>query len=217
MEKTKENFKKPKEFIRREVSDIIQKKEYSSWLIPILCLLVIFQTVVLISEKNIQKKEEVAIPFIPLPTITEVKEASSKLKFIPSGVTLQKGESTTIDLVLTPKRSFSLDGADIVLKYDPKIVEVTKVTFPKLFSFTSPDRGSLEKGIIYYTFLEEKAGGLPVRGEIKLLSLNIKAKAKGESEISIVTQDEGITTVLAENGTSKKISFDQGVLKVVVY
>lgn len=189
--------------------------KYHDWLIPILALLVVFQTAVLISQlKSVKRTFE---PYVALPPVEEVSQSAVKLNFIPSGVSLRNGDTVNVDLMLTPKKSLRLDGIDIVLAFDPKIVQVSQVITPKLFSFVSENKEKEKDGKIYLTLLEEKENGLVINQEVKLVTLVIKAKAIGESEISILTAEEGPTTVITENQTSKKILFDKGKAKVVVY
>lgn len=195
-----------------EKENIMQK--YSGWLVPVLAILVIFQTVVLISQ---QKEEKPTVGYIPVSQPEVVKEASVSLAFVPSGASLKKGQTATFDLFLTPKRPLRLDGADVVLGFDPEVLQITQVNTPKLFSLVSQRKENESKGRISLTFLEEQAGGILIDKEAKLLSLTVKGKVAGESGIFITTADQGPSTVLTESGTSKKILFEKGSLKVVVY
>ncbi len=197
------------------------KQKYSEWLISVLAVLVIFQVIVLVGASfNLllprqQTIGRTAAPF--LITQTRNEEILAKLAFVPANVSLKQGEVSTVDLVLTPQKEIWLDGMDIVLAFDPEVLEVSKVIVPKLFSFVSQKKDKVQEGKIYATFLEEDSDGLSIKENTKLLSLTIKGKALGTSNLSILTAEEGPTTVLVENGTSKKITFDQQDLKVTVY
>lgn len=188
---------------------------YSNWLIPVLSLLVIFQTVVLIGQTGASKPE--VAPYIPVPAVEKVEEASVQLSFVPSGVAIKKGETTNIDLIITPKKALRLDGADVAISFDPGTLQVLQVSTPKLFSLVSQNRESEKLGRVYVTFLEEAMEGILIDKETKLLTLTVKGKEKGEGIVEILRAEQGATTVVTENGTSKKILFDKGSLKVVVY
>lgn len=185
------------------------------WLILILSLLVIFQTVALISQGK--KNEQNRPGYISVPRIQEVSDASVRLAFVPGGVSLRKGETASMDLMLVPKRKLRLDGVRLVLSFNPEMVQLTQITTPKLFSSVSQNKEGEEKGKISLTFLEEKPEGLWLDKETKLVTLALKGIRVGESEIVVATEGEGPQTVITETGSSKKILFDYGNLKLVVY
>lgn len=197
------------------------KQKYSEWLIPILAVLVIFQTVVLAGASfNMPLPRQQAAGRTTAPlliTQTRNEEILAKLAFVPANVSLKQGEVSTVDLVLTPQKEIRLDGIDVVLVFDPEVLEVSGVTASKLFSFVSQKKDKVQEGKIYATFLEEESDGFSLKEKIKLLSLTIKGKALGTGNLSILTAEEGPTTVLVENGTSRKIAFDKEGLEVTVY
>ncbi len=197
------------------------KQKYSEWLIPILAVLVIFQTVVLAGASfNMPLPRQQAAGRTTAPlliTQTRNEEILAKLAFVPANVSLKQGEVGTVDLVLTPQKEIRLDGIDVVLVFDPEVLEVSGVTASKLFSFVSQKKDKVQEGKIYATFLEEESDGFSLKEKIKLLSLTIKGKALGTGNLSILTAEEGPTTVLVENGTSRKIAFDKEGLEVTVY
>lgn len=197
------------------------KQKYSEWLIPILAVLVIFQTVVLAGASfNMPLPRQQAAGRTTAPlliTQTRNEEILVKLAFVPANVSLKQGEVSTVDLVLTPQKEIRLDGIDVVLVFDPEVLEVSGVTASKLFSFVSQKKDKVQEGKIYATFLEEESDGFSLKEKIKLLSLTIKGKALGTGNLSILTAEEGPTTVLVENGTSQKIAFDKEGLEVTVY
>lgn len=190
---------------------------YHDWLIPILAVLVIFQTLILASTLSKKDSFSRLKGLVPVGESKIVPGSLAKLHFVPSGVSLKKDEVVTVDLFLTPKKPLKLDGADVVLNFDPKILQVTQVTTPKLFSFVSQKKEKENEGKIYLTFLEEKANGLLLAQEVKLLTISLKGKTLGESPLSIVVAEEGPTTVITESKTSKKLVFDQEDLKLVVH
>jgi len=196
----------------KEEFSFIQK--YHNFLIPVLALLVIFQAIALTT--SLPKRTQVPTEAIPLSEVKTVPGTSAQLHFVPSGVSLKKNETVSVDLFLTPKRSLRLDGVDVILSFNPEVIQMVQVTTPKLFSFVSQKKEKENEGKIYLTFLEEKLGGLLISQQVKLLTLSIKGKALGESELAILVADEGPTTVITESGTSKKLKFDQGDLKLIV-
>jgi hypothetical protein len=194
---------------------MVVKKTKSNWLIPLLCVVVIFQSVVIATQA---RKSEPVLEDEPkgIPTVTvEEKEQSQlKLSFVPSGISVQKGETVSVDLVLAPKRALRLDGIDMVLAFDSKILEVIKLATHKNFTSVTENR-EVQKGILNLTFLEEKEEGFLVDRPVRLVTLTIRAKEVGEGTVTLLRQ-EGLSTVIVENRSSKKLEFDQGLLKIIV-
>lgn len=177
------------------------KKE--KWLIPGLCLVVIF------SGLFIGTKQE------PVKQISVTPPAEALFGFLPSEVILKKNQEVSVSLFLVPEEELYLDGIDVLLSFDPKAVEVTKVVPEKLFSFSSFRREDLTKGRISVTFLEEKSDGVLLKGQSTLLTIFLKAKEPGSSEISVVWAEKGPSTVITQTKTSQKILFDRQKLLVL--
>jgi hypothetical protein len=187
----------------------------SRWLILTLSLLVILQAVILVKQT---KKNAPAEPpaYIPAPQIEEVSGASVKLTFVPGGAAIRKGETVSFDLFLTPKRRLRLDGVRLVLNFNPEQAQLTQIVTPRLFSSVAQDREGEKNGRILLTFLEEKPEGLWFDKATKLLTLTLQGKKAGETTVTVVAEGEGPQTVITESGSSKKILFDRGNLKLVV-
>lgn len=191
-----------------------KSKNYSPWTISVLAFLFILLVVAFLGpglswlnkvQQNPKTKKEVS------------QEASVKFSFSPKSIYLKEGKIMSVDLILASRKEVRLDGADITLTFDPKILEVTEVVPSKVFSFASQKREKEREGKISVTFLEEKTNGVLIKDEVKLATLTIEGRAFGTGDFSVLSSDEGPTTVVAESGTSRKISFDSEKLKVVVY
>lgn len=191
------------------------KKNKSGWLIPVLCVVVIFQSVIIAAHARKNERTGGQEPAVaPTAVIEGQKEAQLKLSFVPSGISLQKGEAASVDLMMTPKRALRLDGIDLVLSYDSKILEIVKLATHRSFTSVSENR-EVARGIINLTFLEEREEGFLADKPVKLATLTVKAKEVGEGTVALLRQ-EGFSTVIVENRSSKKLEFDQGLLKIIV-
>jgi len=203
-----------------------KSKNYSPWTIPVLALLLILLVVALMGPPaSTMLKALRAGPGLSwlnnLPGELETKEisheASIKFSFSPKSIYLKEGKTMSVDLILVSRREVRLDGADITLSFDPKILEVTQVVPGNVFSFVSQKKEKEREGRISVTFLEEKTNGVLIKDEVKLATLTVKGRAFGNGDLSVLNSDEGPTTVIAESGTSRKIAFDREDMKVVVY
>lgn len=191
-----------------------KSKNYSPWTIPVLALLLILLVAALIGPGSSWLNK---LPW-KLETNKEMpREASVKFSFSPKSIYLKEGKTMNVDLILASKKEVRLDGADITLIFDPKVLEITQVVPGKVFSFVSQKKEKEREGRISMTFLEEKTNGVLIKDEVKLATLTIKGRAFGTGDLSVLISDEGPTTVIAESETSRKIVFDRESLAVVVY
>jgi len=183
------------------------------WLVPVLAILVIYATLTLAKNTGKNKTEQKAVGF-PATKVTEVSGSIMKLAFVPGGISFQQGETTKVDLWLTPKKGLSLDGINLTISFNPEFLQITQIETPKLFSSVIEDKEVEKDGKIHLIFLEEKTPGVFLQTPTKLLTLTIKSRALGEGEMTLMT--EGKETVITQTKTSKKVLFDYGNLKVVV-
>lgn len=194
-----------------------KSKTYHPWKIPILALLLIILVVVFLGPGSTWLNK---LPW-ELQNNGEVKEmaheAPVKFTFSPKSIYLKEGKTMNVDLILVSKKEVKLDAADIILTFDPKILEVTQVVPGNVFSSVSQKREKEREGRVSITFLDEKTNGVLIKDEVKLATLVVKGRDFGNGDLSVLSSDEGLTTVIAESGTSRKIVFDRESLAVVVY
>jgi len=188
----------------KKVKKKIKKTPDSELFIPALCLMIIFSALIILQKKTLK-----------LPSEPLVSEPGTFLRFVPSVVTLKENEETAVKLQFTPKKEFFLDGIDLLLSFDPNMVSVTKVVPEKLFSFSSFQSGDLAKSRISVTFLEEKKDGILLKDQSTLLTLFLKARKPGSSEISVVLSEKGPSTVIIQTKTSQKIQFESQKLLII--
>lgn len=191
------------------------KQNYFYLIIPLLALTVIFGSVVLFVYP--QNKKQVSAPLSETGQVQLTGELKAQLNFLPEKINLEKGQKVSVDLNLDFSEAVRLDGADVILSFDPTLVQVSEVVPGKLFSFTSQRKNELAKGRVSITFLEEKGGGVMIKkGRNKILSLNLLAKTAGIGRIEVITAEKGATTVITESGTSRKIEFSSLPLEVSI-
>jgi len=199
----------------KKINKKINKTSDSELFIPALCLMIVFSALLVLQKKTVKIIPEslVSVPVLQQVSVTPTPGAF--LSFVPSVVTLKKSEETSVKLQFTPKKEFSLDGIDLLLSFDPTMVSVTKVVPEKLFSFSSFQSEHLSQGRISATFLEEKKDGVVLKDQSFLLTLFLKARKPGNSEISVVLSEEGPSTVIIQTNTSQKIQFESQKLLIL--
>lgn len=191
--------------------------KHGDWLIPVLCLLVIFQTVMLLgSSGRVDRVVEVlpgAGERVVEPTPVPL---AAKIEMVPQALTVVKGKTVKIEVWLKPERPITLGGMDLVLKFDPKFGAVSKIETSKTFSLVIPNRQSEKNGRLFITYLDEGGKGVVVDEAVKMADITLTAKQAGNLNLSVVSSSEGATTVLAEKSSSNSLPFTAGNLTIVV-
>lgn len=141
---------------------------------------------------------------------------SAAISFSPAGVSLKQGEKVSVNLYLNFQKELRLDGFDVLLVFDPAIVEVSGLVPSKLFSTSFLRKEELAKGRVSATFLEESGGGVLVNSKNNVLSFTLTGKASGITEMAVVSAAKGATTVITENATSKRVPFESNNLRISV-
>lgn len=191
-------------------------EKHSEWLIPVLCVLVIFQAIMLVSDNSLLLN----MPGESSGTTVGGQEQTqpvNQLVFVPESVAAVKGEPIQVEIWLKPSEQISLGGMDLVFRFDPKVVSLTKVEAQdELFSFVSINRQSEKTGRLFVTYLDDTKGGLVVGEDQKLLSLTMTAKQSGQIDLGLVTGGEGARTVLTDKTTNQYLPISVGSLVITV-
>ncbi|MBI4067127.1 hypothetical protein HY407_01990 [Candidatus Gottesmanbacteria bacterium] len=151
----------------------------------------------------------------PAPTITEtttqnqqvsnVKEG--RLYLVPASLDLKLGQSATLDIMLVAS-SYSLDGVDAVLSFDPAYIEVVggKASFGDAFPSYLKNVVDKDKSRIYITGVTFEPQPTPLAGEILFATLQLKAKQVGQTTISFLVSPTGkdLSNII-QNSTSNNI------------
>lgn len=192
-------------------------------LIPIIALVVIIESVVLVSglnkTGNNQTVEEVTI----IPTQKE-EEASQVADFVFATDTkeMEVGKAYEVVLNLLGKEDFAVDAVEAYVKYDPSKVVISKLAGGSDLPEATILKNDQKSGVISAAFLvpvEEKSGyevGLDETKEI--ISFVVTPKTEGLFDLSLVTSGDegGLVTVLPETGTSNELSFASNKLEINV-
>lgn len=194
--------------------------KYSDWLIPVLCVLVIFQTAMLLSDEARQKialvAQNVLLVGSQVKSTPTTEPVAAQIQLVPQTVKAIKGKPAVVEVWLKPNKPVNLGGMDLVLKFDPQMAGVTKIEPQKVFSLVLPNRQSEKSGRLFVTYLDESGKGVLIGQGVKLLILTLTPKQAGILKLSLVSSTEGATTVLAEKTSSKSLPFVSNDLLITV-
>ncbi|MBU2592292.1 MAG: hypothetical protein ABH867_01660 [Patescibacteria group bacterium] len=176
------------------------------WLIPLLSLLVIFESVLVIQKLNQKQiyQDRAGGPVEPTgPAISLNFSGTNNV------VVGQEGE---VRVMMKTLRDVSLDGADLLLNYDPDLVEIIGTEAAERFSYLARNWIQPDKKRILVSMVESAApDGVSFfeSEEIVLLTIRYLARAPGVAVFGVFTDEAGVGTVFAENSTSLRLPFSR--------
>lgn len=163
----------------------------TKWLIPLLALLVIFESILVVERLSKKIKQEVMISW----------QGEGQIK---------SGEEGEVKVVMTPLKNLALDGIDVLIEYDPEYLEIIGTNPSDRFSYLARNWIEPEKKRILVSMLEtDRLEGVNFEAgeEVVLLTIKYVALRPGTTQLKIIGGEDQAGTVLAENGTAQKVSY----------
>lgn len=176
----------------------------AKWLVPLLALLVIFESILVVDRLSKKKKqEEVSLP-------EEVSEQESVIFTWQAEDQIAAGDEEEVKLVMTTLKNLSLDGVDLLIEYDPEYLDIIGTDPSDRFSYLGRNWIEPEKKRILVSMLETslpEGVAFEAGEEVTLLTIKYGALKSGETRLKIVGGETEGGTVLAENGTARQVPF----------
>lgn len=188
-------------------------------LIPIVAVVVIFESVLLIS--NLNKQEKGSVQNIPLTNKTEeIVPVLADFVFEVSDKAMKVGERYSVGLNLMPKKDLQIDSFEIFVKYDPKMFEVSDLTSNTELGKSTSAKVNQKQGLIVTTIYIAQPNGFGVKTEqlLNLINFSVKPLGQGESFFEVNTGNESAdsATMLVENGKATAIPYSTNKLVIKV-
>ena len=189
-------------------------------LIPVIAVIVIFESVVLVSnlEKNttaVVVSEEVT----PTVTVTEERKVTAfDVNFTTDETQMKVGKKYKVLVNLVPKDSYNLNALDLYVKFDPTLVTISNLVSSK--DLVTPDliKVSDKKDVIAvnYLFTDKEGVAFTKDKQVVLLTFTVTPKVAGNSSFEISTGDsEGDSvTMFVDKNTSKDLFFTSNKLEI---
>lgn len=144
-------------------------------------------------------------PTSPPPVVTDVQKAGGKISLNTPKTNFVVKEVVPVS-VMVDTGGHTLSGADLIIRYDPKILEATKGAGVKGKIFDEYPLMSVDtkNGLIAISGISNLQGFV---GSGQFAIINLKAKSPGKTILTIDFADKNVTTDsnLVEATTSKDI------------
>lgn len=192
-------------------------------LVPVLAVVVLAESVILISRFN---KRQTILPLQNQtsrtnPTATgEVKNGIYTISISSDKTSYKVGEQGTVTVKMTGSEARSLDAIDLYVKYDPKSIDASGLSFDKKLPVPSFSKVSTIKSLLVANFLVSNPAGLSLKANesLTLMTFKIKAVKAGTTNFEISTGNSAneSATMIVENRTSKPLPFSSSMLSINV-
>lgn len=181
-------------------------------LIPIVSVLIIFESIIIVSDlksdkvettENVETTKEV-IPVADLEFASDVDE-------------MKVGKSYKVVLNFTPKKEISLNALDLYVKFDPELLTISNLVSSEDISKPNLIKVSDKKNVIAVNFLFAEKDGLTFKtNEMTILTFDVTPVKTGVSSLDISTGDnEGDSvTMFVDKVSSKSLPFSSSKLEI---
>lgn len=124
-------------------------------------------------------------------TYADVPVGSARLTMSPAQKSVKVGDQFTMDILLSTGTDTTV-GTDIVLHYDPDLLEVVdadtaaagiQIAPGTLFDFTPQNEVVLATGAINFSASQQPTSNMVSATESKLATISFKAKAAGQANV----------------------------------
>lgn len=192
-------------------------------LIPIIALVVVIESVFLVSGLNKNTTNEMIVAEVTeVPVEEKEVDPVADFVFATDSKEMKVGKPYEISLNLSANQDFAVDAVETYVKYDSTKVAISKLTGGSDLPEATILKDDQKNGLISATFLipiEEKSGYKVSGDEIKeVISFVVTPKVEGIFDLELVVDsgESKLVTVLPETGTSKELSFTSNKLEVNV-
>lgn len=191
------------------------------FLVPIMAVVVLAESIMLIS--NLTNNKTANVPVVPTVVPTAVTEASSSAVYtvtVAGNKAMKLNQSGTVEVSAVGNADESLDAVNVYLKYDPTAFDVSNLTFDKKLGMPAFSKVSQTTSLVVANFLISAPAGLKVGSgqALSLMKFDVKPIKTGDFNFEVNTGSDGseAKTMFVENSTSKILPFTANKLTVNV-
>lgn len=203
------------------------KKEYLKFLIPVVAVLVIIESVILVgrlTEKQPMLSDEPEVLVEETETETVADEpvmAEVEMVFGVETKQMKRGENYVVRLSVVPKVNVGVDAIDIYVNYDPTGFEVSKLSGGEELIDPAVLLDSKKKpGLLVANYYISQGGGykLVVGESVEVMSFVVKPLKAGSYDFKVAggQMDKESVTMFVETKTGRVVPVESNNLEVEV-
>ncbi len=184
----------------------MKNKDIFKVLIPILAVVIIVESILVVSRLDRSKPVDVIIPEVDdelTEEIVELRQIEGKASFVFSveDQNIEVGDKKRVTLEILPKEDFNLDAMDLYVSYSADSLEVSGLLEESGLKATSK-RVSDKTGVVLanFWFMEEGGYKFEAGKSVKLMSFMVEPETAGVYELSMVESGDEVTKLVSSIG-----------------
>lgn len=193
-----------------------KKIDIAKWLVPVLALLVIFESVFIVQKLSQQQTGdwEEENTRLSLPTSLQPSEKQQTVLALKGGSNVEIGSQGEVSVVMTPFEQLALDGVDVLVEYDADYIDILGTDPSDRFSRVGRNWVEPEKNRVLVTLVQlDQAVNFEAGQEMTLLTLSYRALKKGKTSLKLKQADAGGTNLV---GLGKEYPFQTEDLSLTI-
>ena len=196
----------------------IIKDDYLKYLLPLVAVVVIIESIVLITGMEDKKKEMVALTdedvreSVMLEEEALTEEPKISLSFATESRRMEMGQDYEVEVNLTALEAVRLDSLEVYVTYDPEVFDISGLTINNdlpapVFSEISNKKDLV---VVNYMVMDKDGYAMNEAKVVSLMSFMVRPLKVGSFDLGFATGVEGETSVTMfvgnENGQALPFS-----------
>lgn len=201
----------------------MKKKDYVKFLLPLAAVVVIIESVVLLTgleKRQAEVVKEVGWEKTPVEVPEEEVEPVLALSFATETRRMEVGHTYQVEVNATGLEAVSLDSVELYVSYDPEVITVDNLSFSADLPKPVFSKISEKQKVIVANYLVMEDGGFEVDGGgvVSLMSFEVTPLKSGAFDLGFATGKEGqdSVTMFVGSKTGKVLPFSGNKLNVEV-
>lgn len=205
-----------------------KKQDYIKFLLPLVAVVVIIESVVLLMKVDGRKPLSSATDELVMIEVTGTEEEPQvALSFATETRKMEVGEKYLVEVnaiglapAVAGQAAVALDSAELYVTYDPKALGISELSFSDKLPEPIFSRVSEKKELVAVTYLVMEEGGFELgEGEaVSFLKFEVEPLAAGDYVLDFATGNAGeeSVTMFVESKTGRVLPFSVSSLNIEV-
>lgn len=189
-------------------------------LVPVIAVVVIFESVILVSNLEKNTVSNTVSTVTPTVTVTEPAKKNNAFDLALSAdkTQMELGKKYKVTVKLTPKDSYNLNALSLYVRYNTALMTISNLTSTK--DLPTPDllKVSDKKNVVAMEYLSTDKNGMAFTKdkEMDLLTFTVTPKVANSAyfEVSTGDTDGNSVTMFVDKNTSEDLPFSSNRLEI---